>query len=190
MAREGSKTASRSSRAEPPLLEPQVRTLAASLPSGLRPPSLPPSLHTRARRDMVRTVCLLNGVQGTQCQKTEHAHDQEGQHLCSLPSPTPREQRPDVALWHCEAPGFPVEPTLDPEKHSLVPLPLTRPEHPGWGHGSEGVAAPRHRGAMVSSSLTEDSPILPFSILGQKMGTRLRASQAAVVSSTWLPQVC
>lgn len=156
------------------------------------------SLHTRAGRDMVRTVYLLNRVQGTQpqCQKIDQAHDQEGQHLCSLPHPRLREQRADVALWHCEAPGFPVEPTLDPEKHSLVPLPLTRPAHPGWGTWkSRGGSAtetstPRHRAAMVSSSLTEDSPVLPVSILGQKTGARLRASGAAVVSSTWIPQVC
>lgn len=129
---------------ENPCCQPAFRTQAA----------FPPSLHMRARRDMVRTVYLLNRVQGTQPQrqKTHHAHDQEGQHLCSLPSPAPREQRPDVALWHCEAPGFPVKPTLDPEKHSLVPLPLTRPAHPGWGHGSQGVAAPRQRchGVFIS----------------------------------------
>lgn len=163
---------------ENPCCQPAFRTQAA----------FPPSLHTRARRDMVRTVYLLNRVQGTQPQrqKTRKASTS----AASPAPPRPEGQRPDVALWHCEAPGSPVKPTLDPEEHSLVPLPLTRPAHPGWGHGSQGVAAPRHRGAMVSSSLTEDSLVLPFSILGQKMGARLGASQAAVVSSTWLPQVC
>lgn len=161
--------------------------LPACLQDSGRLPSLPPH---ESQKGHGQDSLLAEQGAGNPAPAPE---DQEGQHLCSLPSPAPPRpegQRPDVALWHCEAPGFPVKPTLDPEEHSLVPLPLTRPAHPGWGHGSQGVAAPRHRGAMVSSSLTEDSLVLPFSILGQKMGARLGASQAAVVSSTWLPQVC